>query len=118
MQSPVLDDCFIRVYLLSIMFDVSKNWQLNIVLYTAHIHASYINLYKNISYKRVFCLFITLCTETDTIQCKILAGEHFGEFGKTNVICQYFAQPNSRFTKVANVGYCKFANIFLTTTLR
>ena len=41
-----------------------------------------------------------------------------GEFGKTNVICQYFTQPNSRFTKVANVSYCKFANIFLTKVLK
>ena len=26
-----------------------------------------------------------------------------GEFVKLNAICQYFTQPNSRFTKVANV---------------
>ena len=38
-------------------------------------------------------------------------GENFGEFGKTNVIHQYFTQPNSRFTKVANVSYRKFVNI-------
>ena len=29
---------------------------------------------------------------------------------------EYFTQPNSRFTKRANVSYCKFANIFLTKT--
>ena len=40
------------------------------------------------------------------------------KFGEMNVICQYFAQPNSRFTKVANVSYCKFANAFLTKTLK
>ena len=39
-------------------------------------------------------------------------GGNFGEFGETSVIRQYFTQPNSRFTKVANVSYCKFANIF------
>ena len=27
-----------------------------------------------------------------TVWHKILAGENFGEFGKTNVICQYFTQ--------------------------
>ena len=42
-------------------------------------------------------------------------GENFGE---TNVIRQYFTQPNSRLTKVANVSYCKFVNIFLTKTLK
>ena len=40
-------------------------------------------------------------------------GENFGEFGETNAICQYFTQPNSRFTKVPNVSCCIFANIFL-----
>ena len=45
-------------------------------------------------------------------------GKNFGEFGKTNVIHQYFIQPVSRFTKVANVRYCKFANIFLAKTLK
>ena len=44
--------------------------------------------------------------------------ENFGEFGKKNVILQYFTQPNSVFTKVANVSYCKFANIFLTKNLK
>ena len=53
-----------------------------------------------------------------TVWRKILAEENFGEFGKTNVIRQYFTQPNSRFTKVANVSYCKFANIFLAKTLK
>ena len=43
-------------------------------------------------------------------------GEHFGEFGKTNVIRQYFTQPTSRFTKVGNGSYCTFANIFLVKT--
>ena len=40
------------------------------------------------------------------------------EFGKKNVIGQHFTQPNSIFTKVANVSYCKFINIFLTKTLK
>ena len=31
-------------------------------------------------------------------------GENFGEFGKSNVIHQYFTQPNSRSTEVAK-GY-------------
>ena len=44
-------------------------------------------------------------------------GENFGEFGKTNIIRQYFTLPNSRFIKVAKVSYCKFANIFLAITL-
>ena len=52
----------------------------------------------------------------NTVQYKILVGENFGEFCKTNAIHQYFTQPNSRFTKVANVSYCKFANIFLDKT--
>ena len=30
-----------------------------------------------------------------------LAGENLGEFGKTNVLHQYFTQPNSRFIEVA-----------------
>ena len=45
-------------------------------------------------------------------------GENFGEFGKTIVICQYFTQPNSRFTIVTNGSYCKFANAFLAKTLK
>ena len=44
--------------------------------------------------------------------------QNFGEFGKINAIRQYFTQPNSKFTKVANVSYCKFANIFLAKTLK
>ena len=44
--------------------------------------------------------------------------ENFGEFGKKNVILQYFTQPNSVFTKVANVSYCKFANTFLAKNLK
>ena len=43
-------------------------------------------------------------------------GENFGKFGEMNAICQYFIQPNSRSTKVANVSNCKFANIFLAKT--
>ena len=39
-------------------------------------------------------------------------GENFGEFGEMNVICQYFTHPNSRFTKVANISYCKFHQHF------
>ena len=49
---------------------------------------------------------------------KFWRGENFGEFGETNAIRQYFTQPNSMFTKVANVSYCKFVNIFLTKTLK
>ena len=46
-------------------------------------------------------------------------GENFGKFGKMNAISQYFTQPNSAFTEVTNVSYsCKFANIFLTKTLK
>ena len=45
-------------------------------------------------------------------------GGNFDEFGKTNAICQYFTLPNSRFTKVADVSYCKFANIFLAKTYK
>ena len=41
--------------------------------------------------------------------------QKLGEFGEINVICQYFTQP---FTKVPNVSYCKFTNIFLTKTLK
>ena len=43
-------------------------------------------------------------------KAQILAGEIFDEL---NVTHQYFTQPNSRFTKVANVSFCKFVNIFL-----
>ena len=32
---------------------------------------------------------------------------YFSEFGITNFICQYYTQPNSRFTEVANVSYCR-----------
>ena len=35
-----------------------------------------------------------------------------GKLGKWNAIRQYLIQPNSRFTKVTNVSYCKFNNIF------
>ena len=59
-----------------------------------------------------------VCIYVRTVQSKILAGENFGKFGKTNIILQYFTQPNSRFTKVANVSYCKFTNIFLAKTLK
>ena len=38
-------------------------------------------------------------------------GENFGGFGERNAIRQCFTQPNSRFTTVANVSYCKIANI-------
>ena len=38
---------------------------------------------------------------------KFWQGRNFGKFGKTNVTHQYFTQSNSRFTKVANVSYCK-----------
>ena len=44
--------------------------------------------------------------------------KNYGEFGEMNAIRQYFTQPNSRFTKVAKVSNCKFANIFLTKTLK
>ena len=33
---------------------------------------------------------------------QIFGGGKFGELGKPNVIHQYFTQPNSTFTKVAN----------------
>ena len=29
-----------------------------------------------------------------TVQCKTVAGENFGEFGKSKLICQYFTPPN------------------------
>ena len=61
-------------------------------------------------------LFIGI-TKMHTLYCKILVGGNFGEFGEPNTIYQYFTQPNSRFTKVANVSYCKFANIFPRQTL-
>ena len=44
--------------------------------------------------------------------------ENFGGFGETSVIRQNFTQPNSRFTKVSNVSYCKLTNIFLAKTLK
>ena len=43
---------------------------------------------------------------------EIFGGENFGRCGKRNAIRQYFTQPNSRFTTVANVSYCNFANTF------
>ena len=45
--------------------------------------------------------------------------QNFGgeNFGKTIIICQYFTQPNFRFTIVTNGSYCKFTNIFLAKTL-
>ena len=55
--------------------------------------------------------------------CEILYSTKFWR-GKTlwriwqNVTRQYFTQPNSRFTKVANISYCKFPNIFLAKTLK
>ena len=38
--------------------------------------------------------------------------KNFGELGEPNSIHQYFTQPNSRVTTVANVCYCKFAKNF------
>jgi len=37
---------------------------------------------------------LTIVLVTDAIRCKIVVGENFGEFGKLNVIHQYFTQPN------------------------
>ena len=45
-------------------------------------------------------------------------GGNFGKFGKTSAIRQYSTQPNSRLTKVANLSYCKFANIFLAKLIK
>ena len=51
-------------------------------------------------------------------QIKFWRGKTLANLAKMNVIHQYFMQPNSRFTKVANVSYCKFTNIFLAKTLK
>ena len=40
------------------------------------------------------------------------------QFGKMNIICQYFTQLNSRFTKEAKCCKCKFTNIFFAKTLK
>ena len=52
-----------------------------------------------------------------TVKCKILVRENFGKFGEMNH-SPIFYQPNSRFTKVADVSYCKFVNIFLAKILK
>ena len=51
---------------------------------------------------------------------KYRIAQNFGreKLGEMNVIRQYFTQPNSRFIKVANVSYCKFAKFFLAKTLK
>ena len=78
--------------------------------YTVNHNGSYFNLYW-------FSVLISLLP-FPILYSANFGGENFGKFGETNVICQYFTQPNSRFTKVANVSYCKFANIFLAKTLK
>ena len=45
----------------------------------------------------------------------MVVGENFGE---TNVIRQYFTQPNYRSNELAIGKKIKFANIFLTKTLK
>ena len=44
----------------------------------------------------------------------MVAVENFDEFGKMNVIHQYFAQPNSRFTEVAKGYSLNLPNVFLS----
>ena len=44
--------------------------------------------------------------------------ENFGKFDETIIIRQYFTQPNFRFTIITNGRHCKFANSFLTKTLK
>ena len=47
-----------------------------------------------------------------------MAGENFGKFGERNVIHQYFTQPNYRSNELAIGKKIKFANVFLTKTLK
>ena len=65
--------------------------------------------YKNIKHNagimsQLRCSDFQYCSYCSYIWYKILAGEYLGKFGKTSIICQYFTQLNSRFTKVANVS--------------
>ena len=48
----------------------------------------------------------------------MVAGENFGEFSETNIIRQYLTQPNYRSNELAIGKKIKFANIFLTKTLK
>ena len=47
---------------------------------------------------------------------KFLQGETLANLAKRMPFANILPKPNSRFTKVANVSYCKFANIFLAKT--
>ena len=46
----------------------------------------------------------------------MVVGENFGEFGETNVIRQYFTQPNYRSNELAIGKKIKFDNFFLAKT--
>ena len=87
-------------------------------------HVAQLTCTLHASWMRMICLWavLYLCIYMHTgvipyIAQNVVVGENFYEFSKTNIICQYCIQPNSRFGKLVYISGIVNSPIFLSPKL-